>query len=208
MAISLIIAHTGSHGRPTPQMDTDQILYTIGTLVVPQGLSEMPGFSRRTLFILVVIGGLSFGLTAHSSSQKTAPDFSLPRLDSAGQVSLGDYKGRVVYVDFWATWCAPCRKSFPWMEEMHQQYHQDGLTIVAISVDAKRDLAEKFIQEFHPSFINAHDPDKKTARLYKLRAMPSSYLIDRDGNIVSTHVGFRTSHARELETEIKKLLGK
>jgi len=108
--------------------------------------------------------------------------------------------------DFWATWCPPCRRSFPWMEEMHTRYHKDGLTIVAISVDAKYELAEKFVQELNPSFISAHDPGKKTAKLYKLRAMPSSYLIDRSGNIIRTHLGFRTSRAKKVEAEIKAAL--
>ena len=93
-----------------------------------------------------------------------------------------------------------------WMKEMHTRYHEDGLTIVAISVDAKYELAEKFIQELNPSFISAHDPGKKVAKLYKLRAMPSSYLIDRNGNIISTHLGFRTSRSKKIEAEIKAAL--
>jgi len=111
-----------------------------------------------------------------------------------------------VYVDFWATWCPPCRKSFPWMEEMHTRYHNDGLTIVAISVDSKHELAEKFVQDLKPSFISAHDPAKKTAKLYNLKAMPSSYLIDRNGNIISTHLGFRSSKSKIIEAEIKAAL--
>ena len=92
------------------------------------------------------------------------------------------------------------------MEEMHTRYHKDGLTIVAISVDAKYELAEKFVQELNPSFISAHDPGKKTAKLYKLLAMPSSYLIDRSGNIIRTPLGFRTSRTKKVEAELKAAL--
>ena len=143
---------------------------------------------------------------ASSSDNSAAPDFSLPMINKDGKVTLKELRGHVVYVDFWATWCPPCRKSFPWMEEMHTRYHKDGLIIVAISVDGKYELAEKFIQELNPSFISAHDPGKKVAKLYKLRAMPSSYLIDRNGNIISTHLGFRTSRSNKVEAEIKAAL--
>jgi thiol-disulfide isomerase/thioredoxin len=157
------------------------------------------------ILTLITIATNSF---ASSSDNTAAPDFSLPLINREGKVNLKDLKGRVVYVDFWATWCPPCRKSFPWMEEMHTRYQEDGLTIVAISIDAKHELAEKFVQDLKPSFIIAHDPGKETAKLYKLRAMPSSYLIDRNGNIISTHLGFRTSRSNKLEAEIKAVLKK
>ena len=155
---------------------------------------------------LLALAAYSNNTFAGSSGVSAAPDFSLPMINKEGKVNLEDLKGRVVYVDFWATWCPPCRKSFPWMEEMHTRYHKDGLTIVAISVDAKYELAEKFIRELKPSFISAHDPGKKIAKLYKLRAMPSSYLIDRSGNIINTHLGFRTSRSKKVEAEIKAAL--
>jgi thiol-disulfide isomerase/thioredoxin len=155
-----------------------------------------------------MLGTFANNIFASSSGNSEAPDFSLPKINEEGKVNLKDLRGRVVYVDFWATWCPPCRKSFPWMEEMHTRYHDDGLTIVAISVDAKYELAEKFVQDLKPSFISAHDPGKKTAKLYKLRAMPSSYLIDRNGNIISTHLGFRTSRTKKVEAEIKAALMK
>jgi len=168
----------------------------------------MPGFNKRNVILVLFLFLCSWppGLFADSTNLREAPDFSLPVINKEAKVNLKDLRGRVVYVDFWATWCPPCRKSFPWMEEMHTRYHDDGLTIVAVSVDSKYELAEKFIQDLKPSFISAHDPAKQTARLYKLRAMPSSYLIDRDGNIVSSHLGFRTSKTKKLESEIKILL--
>ena len=158
------------------------------------------------LTLISLFATYSGSIFAASSDASPAPDFSLPLINKEGKVNLEDLKGRVVYVDFWATWCPPCRKSFPWMEEMHTRYHEDGLTIVAISVDAKYELAEKFIRELNPSFISAHDSGKKVSKLYKLRAMPSSYLIDRNGNIIRTHLGFRTSRANKVEAEIKAAL--
>ena len=168
----------------------------------------MSGFNKRNviLVLFLFLGSWPPGLFADSSNLRAAPDFSLPVINKEAKFNLKDLRGRVVYVDFWATWCPPCRKSFPWMEEMHTRYHNDGLTIVAISVDSKHELAEKFVQDLKPSFISAHDPAKKTAKLYNLKAMPSSYLIDRNGNIISTHLGFRSSKSKIIEAEIKAAL--
>jgi thiol-disulfide isomerase/thioredoxin len=165
------------------------------------------------LFLLQITILLSTAVTAPAMSAEAAADFSLPVLanqsaakDSSQQVRLGDLKGRVVYLDFWATWCPPCRKSFPWMDEMQAQYGDQGLTVVAVSVDKKPELIEKFIAQLEPHFIVAHDPSGSVAKTYKLRAMPTSYLIDREGRLVKTHMGFRSKDRDKLENEIKALL--
>ncbi len=139
-------------------------------------------------------------------AQQAAPAFILPTLPDDGEISLAALKGRVVYLDFWATWCPPCRKSFPWMDEMQMQYGDDGLTIVAISIDHNRQLAERLIQQMKPSFIIAHDAKGRVAKKYKVSAMPTSYLIDRRGKIVSIHSGFRKSDEARLERKIGDLL--
>ena len=164
----------------------------------------MPAFYYRLLFLVLCL--LPLTLNAEAMASQPAPDFSVSRLNGDGQINLADMKGKVIYLDFWATWCPPCRKSFPWMEEMHNRYKDDGLAIVAISVDGKQELAEKFVNETKASFITAIDSGKKTAKAYKLRAMPSSYLIDRNGNIISSHLGFRTSKTAAMEAEIKSAL--
>lgn len=147
-----------------------------------------------------------FALPLSIFAQQPAPGFTLPTLPDGGEISLTALKGRVVYLDFWATWCPPCRKSFPWMDEMQAQHGDDGLTIVAISIDRNRQLAERFIQQMKPGFIIAHDAKGSVAKSYKVSAMPTSYLIDRDGNIVSTHLGFRKSDEAKLERRIEDLL--
>ena len=159
-----------------------------------------------TCLCMIMLSTFTGNILAGPLDNTAAPDFSLPKINEEGTVNLEELKGRVVYVDFWATWCPPCRKSFPWMEEMHTRYSENGLTIVAISVDSKYELAEKFVQDLKPSFISAHDPAKKTAKLYKLLAMPSSYLIDRNGKIISTHLGFKSSKTKKVEAEIKAAL--
>lgn len=141
-----------------------------------------------------------------SFAAKPAPDFSLPTFPDNATIKLSDFKGRVVYLDFWATWCPPCRESFPWMDEMHELYHEDGLTIIAISVDKKRELIEQFINRMEPAFIIAQDTTGKAAKSYKLRGMPSTYLINRKGELVMTHMGFRDSDKNKLESVIQSLI--
>lgn len=137
-----------------------------------------------------------------------------PRLDlsastlSGEQVSLEAYKGKVVYVDFWASWCAPCRDSFPWMELMHQRYGDKGLAIVAINLDEKREMAGPFLADFKTSFDILYDPKGEVASHFNLQGMPSSYLFDSEGQLVSEHLGFFKSKQLAVEQEIQSLLMK
>jgi len=122
-------------------------------------------------------------------------------------ISMQDLKGQVVYVDFWASWCGPCVKSFPWMNNIQQKYSGKGLKIIAVNVDVERELATEFLQNHPAQFSIAFDSEGKLAELFEVKGMPSSYLIDRNGNIVFTHVGFRASKLDEYEGHIQQLLG-
>ena len=138
-------------------------------------------------------------------ASQAAPDLSLKMLDNSS-IKLSDYKGEVVYVDFWATWCPPCRKSFPWMEEVQQRYKDLGFKVLAISLDNKREVIDQFLETMKVSFDIAHDPSGDSANAFKVKGMPSSYLIDRKGNIHMTHMGFNSNDKSKLESEIKNLL--
>lgn len=132
-----------------------------------------------------------------------APNFKLPTFKS--EISLSSYRGKVVYVDFWASWCEPCRKSFPWMNELQARYGND-LKVIAINLDQKRGDAVGFLKKLQPKFAVAFDPAGKTAEAYQVKGMPSSYLIDQRGRIVSSHIGFRGSDKEKLESHIEKLI--
>jgi peroxiredoxin len=138
-------------------------------------------------------------------ADQKAPDFQLPKLNGE-KVRLSDFKGKVVYVDFWATWCPPCRKSFPWMESMHQRYSGMGLKIVAISLDQKRDLIESFLKTHKAGFTILQDKKGNVAEAFNVKGMPSSYLVDRKGNIRLKHAGFNEGDKAGLESQIKQLL--
>ena len=133
-----------------------------------------------------------------------APSFTLAT--TAGTVCLDSLRGRAVLVDFWASWCGPCRKSFPWMKTMHETYGAKGLTVVAIDVDKSREQADPFLEEFPSPFVVAFDPEGKTAEKFHVSAMPSSYVIDRQGKIVYAHRGFDPKKTQELEKHIQEAL--
>jgi thiol-disulfide isomerase/thioredoxin len=134
-----------------------------------------------------------------------APVFELPTAN--GKVSLASLKGKVVYLDFWASWCGPCRKSFPWMNRMMRRYRDDGLVIVAVNLDKNRGLAEKFLHDYPAGFTVAYDPEGDVADDYAVQGMPSAYLIDRQQHIVKEHLGFREADTPGLEHNIRSLLG-
>jgi len=158
-----------------------------------------------SLFIrLTLICGMLFTPYIHAA-QSAAADFTLDGPD--GQVELAKLKGQVVYLDFWASWCTPCRASFPWMNEMQQRYAKQGLKIVAVNLDSENDKAREFISATHPNFTIAFDPEGTVAEQYEVKGMPSSYLIDRQGKVHSSHIGFRAKDRAALEQSIVEMLG-
>jgi cytochrome c biogenesis protein CcmG/thiol:disulfide interchange protein DsbE len=136
---------------------------------------------------------------------ETAPAFTL-QTATGETVALDRLRGRVVYVDFWASWCGPCRRSFPWMNEMQQKYGGRGLTIVAINVDKKRADAERFLQQTPAAFTIVFDEPGATPGAYAVKGMPSSYLIDAQGKVAAVEIGFFDDHKASLEERIRALL--
>jgi cytochrome c biogenesis protein CcmG/thiol:disulfide interchange protein DsbE len=121
-------------------------------------------------------------------------------------LDLSSFHGRVIYLDFWASWCAPCRQSFPWMAAMKAAYERQGLTVVAVNLDRERADADRFLQKFHPDFTVQFDPQGTLAERFKVAGMPTSVVIDRHGVLRATHVGFRPADREAYETELRALL--
>lgn len=130
---------------------------------------------------------------------------NLSAIESLEQ-QLDDAKGKVVYVDFWASWCIPCRKSFPWMNNLTAQYQTQGLVILSINLDHSRILADEFLMQIPANFPVIYDPKGTIAKKYQLKGMPSSFIINRGGQIVSAHVGFNQKKKLAYEQEINTLL--
>jgi cytochrome c biogenesis protein CcmG/thiol:disulfide interchange protein DsbE len=131
---------------------------------------------------------------------QAAPALELP--GSAAPVSLAQLRGKVVFVDFWASWCGPCKQSFPWMNEMQAKYGAKGLQIVGVNVDTKRADADKFLAEVPANFRVAFDAQGDTPKRYQIKGMPSSVLVGPDGNVIQVHTGFRADERKQLEDAI------
>lgn len=157
---------------------------------------------RYLVLVLVLLGARA----AHAVSVgETAPAFALPDA-SGGSVELAKLRGRVVYVDFWASWCGPCKRSFPWMNEMAGKYGASGLTIVAVNVDRKREDAQRFLELAPATFRIVYDPTGATPAGWDVKAMPSSYLVDAAGKVVLVESGFRDDRKGHVEERIRAAL--
>ncbi|QIK37535.1 TlpA family protein disulfide reductase [Caldichromatium japonicum] len=154
----------------------------------------------------LVLALVSLSWTAQGEELRPAPSCSIPALDGAAQIDPAAYKGQVVYLDFWASWCIPCAKSFPFMNELHAQLGRQGLQIIAINLDETQAEARGFLAKQPADFAIGLDPEGRCPRLYGVKGMPTSYLIDRRGNIRHVHRGFKTSDIAELRVKIDGLL--
>lgn len=151
--------------------------------------------------LTVASAGMATAFRAHAvEAGQAAPAVELP--GSTGPVSLAQWQGKLVYLDFWASWCGPCRQSFPWMNDMQARYGERGLQVVAVNLDARRGDSEKFLAQVPASFPVAFDPNGETARRYAIKGMPSSVLIGPDGRVVRVHEGFRPEQRQALEAAI------
>jgi len=122
--------------------------------------------------------------------------------NTADALNLGEYSGKVVVLDFWASWCVPCRRSFPWMNEMQEKYASEGLVVIAVNLDNQASDAEVFLQHYPAEFSVFYDHERQLARQYAVEAMPSSFLIGRDGTITERHLGFKVAKTDEYEAAI------
>jgi cytochrome c biogenesis protein CcmG, thiol:disulfide interchange protein DsbE len=146
--------------------------------------------SRRLLLSLALA---CFALTAFAA-------------DSGDALDLARFRGKVVVLDFWASWCEPCRHSFPWLNAMQAKYGEHGLVIIGVNVDRERADADRFLRDIPADFQIVYDPAGALATRYDVPGMPTSIVIGPNGNVVGTHIGFRNGLREEREAELQKLL--
>ena len=154
--------------------------------------------------VLAVCGAVALPALALEPGQR-APEINAT--GAGGQpLRLGSLKGQVVLLDFWASWCGPCKKSFPWMNEMQARYGPAGLRIVAINLDEQREAADRVLAQVPAKFTIGFDTQGTTPGLFGVKGMPSSVLIGANGFIDSLHAGFRDEDAAALEKRIAQAL--
>ncbi len=157
------------------------------------------------LLILVTV----FGVRVDAAPQigQVAPDFECVTAD--GQtVRLSDYRGKVVVLDFWASWCGPCREEMPFLVDLYRENREKGFEVLGINIDNKKKNMEKFLTklEDRPAFSILLDNEKKVAALYEIETMPTTIFIDPQGIIRYWHHGFTKSHKKEYREELHLLL--
>ena len=160
-------------------------------------LQGQPGWPKDALFQAMGI--------VHDGRQTPAPDFSLPTPEGK-TVALTQLRGKVVFLNFWATWCPPCRVEMPSMERLYKEFKDQGLVILAIDMGESPKLVSRFMSEFRLSFPALLDVDMRVAALYRVRGIPATFLIDRNGRMVGAAVGPRDWASPEAKALIRLLL--
>jgi cytochrome c biogenesis protein CcmG/thiol:disulfide interchange protein DsbE len=140
-----------------------------------------------------------------ASTSKPTPSVEVSTADGA-TVNLADYKGRIVLIDFWASWCPPCKTSFPALDVLYRQYRDRGVEVLAVDLDERRHDAETFLGAHPHSLTVLYDPKGVSPQAFGVKGMPSSFIVDRAGNIRFTHMGYSGDVAASYRQEINLLL--
>ncbi|MFT5542600.1 MAG: thiol-disulfide isomerase/thioredoxin [Arenicella sp.] len=159
------------------------------------------------LVILLLLSAWCFcGTAAPLAVNDTAPEFSLSALDGINKVVLDDYKGKVVYLDFWASWCIPCRRSFPFLNKLKAQYADKNFEIISINLDQDASDAKQFLTQYPVLYPVAQGYNSDIQSLYNVLVMPTAYIIGKDGIVRIKHLGFKESQQAYIEAIVDKLV--
>lgn len=164
-----------------------------------------PTLTRRQLLQAAALPWLAIAASAQAA---TLPALALAASDGAAVLGAtpADNRWRVAWIDIWASWCGPCKLSFPWMNEMHARYAAQGLRVIAVNVDRHAADAERFLRQQPAAFALAMDPDGSTPKALQAKAMPSSWLVRPDRSLLLAHGGFRLDDRAQLERAIREAL--
>lgn len=159
----------------------------------------------RTLATLLLAAGASLAAAAPLAPSTPAPDFTLRTLDGQ-KLRLGEQRGRVVLVNFWATWCGPCRREMPLLEQIYQRYKGLGFTLLAVNVEEDSAGAEHWLKDTPVSFPVLFDRANQVSKLYQVTAMPSTVIIDRRGQVRFVHYGYTPGTEDAYQDQVRSLI--
>jgi peroxiredoxin len=168
--------------------------------------------SRQLIAPVILLGLLCLGPWFKAQAGALDAGSKMPEIglsDLSGKsVTAASLGGKVVVVDFWATWCAPCREELPVLQKLYKKYAGEGLVVVGVSVDKEQDNIKQFLQKMPLSFPIVHDSAHSVSSRFAPPRMPSSYIVDRKGIVRFVHGGYRADDAVEFEKQIQSLLAK
>jgi thiol-disulfide isomerase/thioredoxin len=168
-------------------------------------MSQRRALLATGLLMLLFISGVVVSTVQAEELKGPAPDFTLKnRL--GGNVRLADLRGEVVMINFWASWCGPCRQEMPLIEDIYKRYKDLGFTVLGVNVDNDPKLADKLLKDITVSFPVLLDSENKLSEIYQVDAMPSTVMVDRNGNMRFLHRGYKPGYEAKYEEQIKKLV--
>lgn len=158
-----------------------------------------------SLPVMILIVAFSNPALAGKKMGGAAPDFTL-KSNTGANLRLSEQKGSVVLLNFWASWCGPCRKEMPLLEELHKKYAPLGFTVMGVNVDKDMNLADKILNDIPVSFPILFDPTGDVSKMYDVDAMPTTVIVDRDGNMRFLHRGYKPGYEEEYAAQVKQLI--
>jgi len=160
----------------------------------------------RKLLLGLVLGAFAVsGLASSDLTGQAAPDFAL-KSSTGENLRLSEYRGDVVMVNFWATWCGPCRQEMPLLDQLYSRYERVGFTLLGVNIDDNSSKAMNMVQELGVSFPVLFDSRKQVSKLYQVDTMPATVLIDREGTVRYIHHGYKPGYENEYLDQIRSLL--
>ena len=167
----------------------------------------MKNFVSRNWMSLILVCSLSLAAagSANAASAKPAPNFTLKSL-SGKNMKLSEMTGNVVLINFWASWCGPCREEMPLLNALHKKYEPLGFTVLGVNVEEQTDKARGFLKDFPVDFPVLLDIKNQVSQMYNVIAMPTTVVVDRDGNMRYIHKGFKSGDEKKYQKMVKKLV--
>lgn len=166
----------------------------------------IPKFSAFIRFITAVTAcaGLTSNVVAETI-QGAAPDFTL-KSQRGDNLKLSELRGKVVLINFWASWCGPCRQEMPVLDELYRHYRPLDFTVLGVNVEQNSDTAKSLLKDVAVSFPILFDDENKVSKMYNIKGMPSTILVDRDGNVRYMHMGYQPGAEADYQTQIRALV--